>query len=248
MILERFEHPTWLSNTYLVAGGEGGTAIVVDSGGPVGALLETARARRLRITHLLNTHHHFDHVAENDRLRRETGALLCAHRLDAPRIHGVEEQLEDRRLICTGDLEIEVLHIPGHTAGQAAYLVNRAVCFTGDTLFRGSIGSTTAPGHTTFVDLRHSLLERLMILPEATRIAPGHATLTTVGEERSRNPFIRVMERRDDEGRETARYAGLEVTLVVWGRDYDGGFKAWIRRPDGEEDTVPGSRVERLRS
>ncbi len=245
MILERFEHPTWLSNTYLVAEEDSGPAIVIDSGGPVADLLAAVRARRLRVTHLFNTHHHHDHVHENARLKGETGARLCAHRLDAPLIDGVDEPLDDRRVIRTGGLEIEVLHIPGHTAGQAAYLVNREICFTGDTLFRGSVGSTTAPGHTTFEDLRHSLLERLMRLPEPTRIAPGHAALTTVGEERAHNPFIRVMEGRDPEGRAPVRFGGRPATLIVWGRDYDGGFKAWVRFPDGTDATVPGSRVER---
>ena len=246
LFLERFEHPDWLSNTYLVAEGDGGAAVVIDSGGPVEELLAMARARGLRVTHVLDTHRHHDHVAENARLKRETGARLCAHRLDARAIGGIDEALEDGQIVRSGGLAIEVLHIPGHTAGQAAYLVNGAVCFTGDTLFRGSVGSTTAPGHTTFGDLRRSLIGRLMRLPEATRVAPGHRDLSTIGDERARNPFIRVMEGRDPEGDAPARYGGREVRLVVWARDYDGGFKAWVRFPDGSEDTVPGSRVDRL--
>jgi hydroxyacylglutathione hydrolase len=247
MIIERFEHPAWLSNTYLVAEGPGGATVVVDSGGPVEGLLGIVRDRGLRVTHLLNTHHHHDHTAENARLRRETGARLCAHRLDSPSIEGVDELLDDGQLIRTGGLVVRVLHIPGHTAGQAAYLIggDDPVCFTGDTLFRGSVGSTTAPGHTTFADLRRSLTERLMRLPETTRIAPGHAGPTTVGAERARNPFIRVMEGADPGGDEPARLAGRDVRLLVWARDYDGGFKAWVRFPDGSEATVPGSRVER---
>ncbi len=245
MLLERFEHPRWLSNTYLVGEGDGGTAVVIDSGGPVEALLEIVRSRRLRVTHLFNTHHHYDHVAENTLLCRETGAVLCAHRLDAPAIPGVERVLDDLQIVRTGDLEIRALHIPGHTAGQAAYLINDRVCFTGDTLFRGSVGSTTAPGHTTFADLRRSLVARLMSLPEETQVAPGHASFTTIAEERLRNPFIRVMEGADPEGREGARFAGREVRLIVWARDYDGGFKAWVRFPDGADATVPGSQVDR---
>jgi hydroxyacylglutathione hydrolase len=260
MIVERFEHPLWLSNTYLVAEGDGGAAVVVDTGGPVDGLLGLVRDRRLRLTHILNTHHHHDHTIQNARVRRETGARACAHRLDAPEIDGLDETLEDGQEIRTGNLVVRVLHIPGHTAGQAAYLIADgpggdreddrrraagAICFTGDTLFRGSVGSTTAPGHTTFADLRHSLVERLMRLPEATRIAPGHAEPTTVGDERAGNPFIRVMEGLAEEGDEPARVAGRDARLIVWARDYDGGFKAWVRYPDGSEATVPGSRVMR---
>lgn len=245
LILERVEHPEWLSNTYLVAEGEGGAAILIDSGGPVEPLMAAIRTRRLRVTHLLNTHHHGDHIAENARLKRETGARLCAHRLDAPEIKGIDETLEDGQVIGSGGLEVRVLHIPGHTAGQAAFVVNDQICFTADTLFRGSVGSTTAAGHTTFEDLRRSLVDRLLALPDSMQVAPGHAGPTTIGEERERNPFLRVMRGVDTEGTERARFAGKEVRLIVWARDYDNGFKAWVRFPDGRDEIVPGSRVER---
>jgi glyoxylase-like metal-dependent hydrolase (beta-lactamase superfamily II) len=246
--LERFEHPVWLSNTYLVAAEDGGPAVVIDSGGPVEGLLSSVRSRGLRVTHVLNTHRHHDHVAENARLRRETGARLCAHRLDAVAIPGIDETLDDGQVIRTGGLEIRVLHIPGHTAGQAAFVVNDQACFTGDTLFRGSVGSTTAPGHTTFADLRRSLVDRLVSLPPEMRLLPGHAGGSTIGEERTGNPFIRAMLGVDPEGGERARYAGREVRLVVWARDYDGGHKAWVRFPDGSDATVPGSLVTRATS
>lgn len=246
IVLEKVEHPAWLSNTYLVAEGEGGAAVIIDSGGPVEPLLASIARRHLRVTYVLDTHHHGDHVAENARLVRETGARLCAHRLDAPSIPGVDQPLEDGDRIETGGLSVRVLHIPGHTAGQAAFVVNERVCFTADTLFRGSVGSTVAAGHTTFEDLRRSIAERLMALPDAMQVAPGHAALTTIAEERERNPFVRVMQGIDPEGTERARYAGREARLIVWARDYDGGFKAWVRFPDGSDAVVPGSRVERL--
>jgi glyoxylase-like metal-dependent hydrolase (beta-lactamase superfamily II) len=258
MILERVSHPRWLSNTWLVAAREGSEAILVDAGGPVEPILDLVRRRRVRVTHLLNTHHHHDHTCENGALTRATGARLLAHRLEAPLIDGLDATLEDDERIETGGLRVRVLHIPGHTEGQAAFLVSSngdsgrgegagdpPVCFTGDTLFRGSVGSTTAPGHTTFADLRRSLVDRLLALPDATRVAPGHAEPTSIGDERSRNPFLRVMLGADPEGREPARYDGRDVRLVVWARDYDGGHKAWVRDGERGDDTVPGSRVER---
>lgn len=243
-ILRRFEDPRWRANSWLLAEGDGGAAVVIDSGGPVAPLLEEVRARRLRLTHVLNTHHHFDHTAGNRPLADATGARVCAHPLDAPLIDGPVEPLEDGEFVTAGGLRIAVLHIPGHTAGQAAFLANDRFCFTGDTLFRGSVGSTTAPGHTTFADLRRSL-RRLLALPDAVQVAPGHALPTSIGEERSANPFLRVLEGRDPEGTERAVYEGRPVRLVVWARDYDGGFKAWVRFEDGTEATVPGSRVRR---
>jgi hydroxyacylglutathione hydrolase len=258
MILERVSHPRWLSNTWLVAGREGGDGILVDAGGPAEAVLDLVRRRGVRVTRILNTHHHHDHTCENAVLRKATGARLLAHRLEAPLIDGLDATLEDEERLESGGLEIRVLHIPGHTAGQAAFLVSMngdpghvggagqpPVCFTGDTLFRGSVGSTTAPGHTHFADLRRSLVQRLLALPDATIVAPGHAGTTTIGDERSGNPFLRVLLGTDPEGSETARYNGHEVRLVVWARDYDGGHKAWVRSPETGDDTVPGSRVER---
>lgn len=244
MLLDRVTHPGWLSNSWLVADREGGTAVIVDTGGPAEPLLAMVGAWRVKVSHLLLTHHHLDHTACNAAIVRATGAQVCAHRLEVPLIEGVDRVLEDGDVFDTGGLEVRVLHIPGHTAGQAAFLLNGAICFTGDTLFRGSVGSTTAPGHTTFADLRRSLVDRLLALPDATRIAPGHADPTTVGEERTGNPFLRVMLGLAPEGDDSARYGGQDVRLVVWARDYDGGEKAWIRSPNGDEATVPGSRVD----
>jgi len=243
MILERVTHPGWLSNTWLVADHDGGTGVIVDGGGPVAPLLAIVQARRLRVAWLLSTHHHHDHTAENALLKRATGAPLAAHEREAPLIEGVDATLGDRQLLAAGDLAIRVLHIPGHTTGQAAYVVDDTVCFTGDTLFRGSVGGTTAPAHTTFADLRRSLVDRLLALPDACAIAPGHASPTTVGEERATNPFLRVMLGTAPEGDGRASYGGQEVRLVVWARDYDDGHKAWIRLADGTDLTVPGSRV-----
>jgi glyoxylase-like metal-dependent hydrolase (beta-lactamase superfamily II) len=245
MLLDRVSHPAWLSNSWLVADREGGSAIVVDCGGPVEPILAKLDAWRVRTTHLLLTHHHHDHTAVSAALVRATGARILTHRLEARFVGRVDQTLEDGDVITAGALNVRVLHIPGHTAGQAAFLVDDMLCFTGDTLFRGSVGSTTAPGHTTFADLRHSLVQRLLALPDSTRIAPGHAEPTTVGEERRSNPFLRVMLGLAARGDMPGRRQGLEVRIVVWARDYDGGYKAWVRFPDGEEATVPGSSVER---
>jgi glyoxylase-like metal-dependent hydrolase (beta-lactamase superfamily II) len=267
VILERVTHPRWRSNTWLVAAAAGGEAVIVDAGGPVAPLVDRVRQLRLRVGRILITHHHVDHAGEIATLKQATGARVGAHRLEAPLLETVDDLLEDGEAIAAGGLKVRVLHIPGHTAGQAAFLVDPAggegrtgpvgagpvgagpagpgaTCFTGDTLFRGSVGSTTAPGHTTFADLRRSLVERLLALPDAVQVAPGHAEPTTIGEERATNPFLRVMIGAAPEGDRPGRYASRDVRVVVWARDYDGGFKAWVRFADGGEDTVPGSRVD----
>jgi glyoxylase-like metal-dependent hydrolase (beta-lactamase superfamily II) len=241
----RCEDPRWLSNAYLVYDAEGGRGVVIDTGAPVEPILEEARLRRVRVEWILNTHFHVDHIAGNEALARGLGARVAAHRLDLPRIPSGGEPLEDGQEIQAGDLTIEVLHIPGHTAGQAAFLVSGAELFTGDTLFRRSVGGTVAPGASGFEDLRRSLVERLLALPDAVTVRPGHTLSTSIGEERAENPFLRVMLGVDPPGTARCRALGRPAQLIVHARDYDGGTKAWVRfDDDGREATVPGSRVE----
>jgi hydroxyacylglutathione hydrolase len=122
-----------------------------------------------------------------------------------------------------------------------SFVVNGEACFTGDTLFAGSVGGTT----DAFDDLRRSIMDVLMELPKDTRLHPGHTDPTTVGEEWEQNAFVRLWRGLDEEGSEPCTVEGEEATLVLWAPDYDGGHKAWVRWPDGRDDIVPGSRVSR---
>src|SRR5258706_12454096 len=97
MILERVSHPRWLSNTWLMAGSDGGTGILVDAGGPGGPVLDLVRRRRIRVTHNLNTHPHHDHTCENVPLPRATGARPLAHRPQAPPSRRPDAALRDER-------------------------------------------------------------------------------------------------------------------------------------------------------
>ena len=245
MIIERSMHPDWLSNTYLVGDREGGTAVVIDAGGPSGPLLDDAERLGLDVNHLLLTHHHHDHVAEAGAWRRRFGVETYAHPIEAELIEGVDHTTEPGELISAGDLEIGSLLTPGHTAGMLNFVVNENDVFTGDTLFRGSVGGVRAPGSTSFEDLRHSIMDVLMELPKDTQLHPGHTDPTTVGEEWEQNAFVRLWRGLDDEGDEPCTVEGEEATLVLWAPDYDGGHKAWVRWPDGRDDIVPGSRVSR---
>ncbi|MFQ5719536.1 MAG: MBL fold metallo-hydrolase, partial [Acidobacteriota bacterium] len=165
LIIERTMDPGWLSNSYLVAGENGHSAVVVDTGGPMGPLAERARSLGVTVTHVLCTHHHHDHVAHNGDWRREFGTVLCGHRDEATFFDHLDRTLADGEIVHSGSLAIRALHIPGHTAGQLAYVVNDERVFTGDTLFLGSVGGTRAPGHTTFDDIRRSIMNVLMKLP-----------------------------------------------------------------------------------
>jgi hydroxyacylglutathione hydrolase len=143
-----------------------------------------------------------------------------------------------------GDLEVRTLATPGHTKGMLSLLVEGNV-FTGDTLFKNSVGGVRAPGHTTYADLRHSIMDVLLALPPETVIRPGHTEPTTVAEEWETNAFVRVWRGLDPEGDAPCTAMGEPATLVLLGDDYDGGHKAWVRWPDGSDDIVPGSQIQR---
>jgi hydroxyacylglutathione hydrolase len=135
------------------------------------------------------------------------------------RVPGTTGDLHPGEEVTVGGLTVTALHTPGHTAGMLSLLVNGEV-FTGDTLFKGSVGGVRAPGSTSFADIRHSIMDVLLALPPETVIRHG-------------------------EGNERCTALGDPATLVLWGPDYDGGHKAWVRWADGSDDIVPGSRVER---
>jgi hydroxyacylglutathione hydrolase len=246
MLIERSMQNDWLSNAYLVADEEGGEAVVIDSGGPAEPLLDAADRLGVHVGTLLLTHHHGDHVAENDVWKERHGVEILAHPLEAERLMDVDRTIEEGEKLTIGKLEIEPILTPGHTAGMLNFLIDGTDIWTGDTLFKHSVGGVRAPGSTSFEDLRGSIMDKLMKLPPETNIHPGHTDPTTVGEEWEQNPFVRLWRGLDEEGTEKCTVGGEPATLVLFGPDYDGGHKAWVRWDEsGKDDIVPGSQVER---
>jgi glyoxylase-like metal-dependent hydrolase (beta-lactamase superfamily II) len=255
VLLERSTNPQFVSNTYLLADGAGGPAFFIDAGGPVAPLIAAADRNGLTPTHILLTHHHFDHVCETDALLERWPSLevLIGERERALLGEGsipVTGMLEPGQRLSFGALTVEPLPTPGHTAGMLSLLVHEqgrpaGTVFTGDTLFKESVGGVRAPGHTTYADLRSSIMDTLMKLPAETAIEPGHAAPTTVAGEWERNPFIRIWRGLDPEGTTPCTALGEPATLILQAPDYDGGTKAWVRWANGSDDIVPGSRVER---
>ena len=236
----------WLSNTYLVADELGSHAVIIDAGGPVAPLLDVLARMRFELTHVLLTHHHHDHIAELDQiLERHPGTTVLIHELERDMVSAATGPLTPGQTLYCGALEIEPLHTPGHTAGMVSLLVNGTDVFTGDTLFKGSVGGVRAPGHTTYGDLKRSIMDTLLKLPAQTRIHPGHTDPTSVGGELEHNRFVRIWRGTDPEGNEPCTALGEPATLILLAEDYDGGNKAWVRWPDGSDDIVPGSQVQR---
>jgi glyoxylase-like metal-dependent hydrolase (beta-lactamase superfamily II) len=250
VILERSMNDDFLSNTYLVASDEHRAGFFVDAGGPVAPLLAVARERAIDVTHVLLTHHHWDHVSELPQiLEAYPDAEVLIHPLERPLVADefaghITGTMDADQEIIIGGLTVKTLHTPGHTLGMLSLLVNENV-FTGDTLFKNSVGGVRAPGHTTFADIKHSIMDVLLGLPGDTVIRPGHTDPTTVADELETNTFVRIWRGEDPEGDEPCTALDQPATLVHLGDDYDGGHKAWVRWPDGSDDIVPGSKIVR---
>jgi hydroxyacylglutathione hydrolase len=217
VLVERSLHPDYLSNAYLVADEEGGAALYVDSGAPLEPLLAAAVRWGVKPQVVLRTHSHADHVEHE-------GELGLPVKTDATEV---------------GGLKVEALSTPGHSDDMVAFVVNGEAVFTGDTLFKDSVGGGN------FDQVRQSVMEVLMKLPPETRVLPGHTDETTIGREWQENPFVRVWRGVEPEGTERVQVAGEDATLIVWSPDYDGGGKAWVRFDDGRDAIVGGSRVQR---
>ncbi|MDA0666419.1 MAG: MBL fold metallo-hydrolase [Planctomycetota bacterium] len=246
MIIRHSRDSEWLSNSWLVADKPGGHAVLIDTGGPQEPLLAAIEEFSLTPTHILNTHHHHDHVTHNHAWADEFSCPVCGHSAEQELIPGLTQTLADGEEVRSGSLVVRALHIPGHTAGQLAFLVNEKAVFTGDTLFRDSVGGTRAPGHTTFEEMQHSVMERLMKLPKQTEVYPGHMDPSTIAREWEENPFLRKWRGLDQAAASSCLAFGNPAKLLLRARDYDGGTKCWVRFEDGREDLVPGSRVKDL--
>jgi glyoxylase-like metal-dependent hydrolase (beta-lactamase superfamily II) len=159
------------------------------------------------ITKILLTHSHFDHVGGLGEIKEEVQAPIYIHpeAIDMLRdavmsagFFGVripsppdpDELLIDNQIVEVGELPLEVLYTPGHAPGHVCFYISKYnIIFDGDVLFQGSIGRFDLPGGD-FKRLMKSINERLMTLPDETKVFPGHGPSTTIGNERSTNPFL----------------------------------------------------------
>jgi hydroxyacylglutathione hydrolase len=195
--------------SYLVACEDSGEALLIDPGGPSPELSAQLRDEGWRLRWIVNTHGHADHIAGNDLWAAATGARIVMHRLDweffrtpamqaAARAEGfppltrADVPVEDGHLLPLGACQGRVLHTPGHTPGGIC-LYFPGHLFTGDTLFVEAAGRTDLPG-ASLTQLIASLEEKIMPLPDETRIWPGHdygeTPTSTLGEEKVNNPYL----------------------------------------------------------
>lgn len=195
-------------NCSIVADEASREAVVVDPGDEPDRILDYLSRSGLRAVALAHTHAHIDHIGVSTLLSRLTGAPILLHAADVPLYKNLERQaamfgfdieapgevgrlLVDGDTIRCGDGSLEVMHTPGHTPGSLCFQLTggNPLLFSGDTLFRRSIGRTDLWGGSTPQILR-SIRERLFTLPGDLMVLPGHGPSTTIAEEARANPFV----------------------------------------------------------
>ena len=202
-------------NCWVVGSRQSGEAICIDPGADPGEVLALARDMGMTIKAIANSHAHLDHILGVHGVHSATGAKFLLHEDDLDLLQngwrGGAQQLgldveqgppdpdgyvRDGDSVEVAGLRLRVLGTPGHTAGSVSYYSeDGGLLFSGDTLFRGSIGRTDLPGGSHEQELR-SITEKLMVLPDATVVLPGHMQETSIGEEREHNPFVLDWQRR----------------------------------------------------
>ncbi len=172
--------------SYLVGDPATREAAVVDPSFDSVPMRGLAEELDMRITRILNTHHHTDHVKDNEKLAAATGAQIAAHRLSPLE---VDIPLDDGDVLDVGELQIRVLHTPGHSPDSCCFLL-RKFLWTGDTLFVGDCGRTDLPGSDPGA-MHRSLFEVILGLDDDVTVYPGHdygpMPFSTVGHERKTN-------------------------------------------------------------
>lgn len=187
-----------------------GEAIVVDGGDDVERIASVLDEHKLRPKYLVHTHAHFDHIGALGVLRERVGGEGLLHPGDRPLYEQLAEQgrwvglpvtiapttldgdLEDELVLRAGSVNLRCLHTPGHTPGSTSFAVEvegSPRILSGDTLFRGSVGRWDLGG-TSLEDIVHSIRAKLLPYADDTVVIPGHGPATTIGSERTGNPYL----------------------------------------------------------
>ena len=170
-------------------------AVLIDPAMGDRVTIDAVKEHGLHLVEILNTHGHPDHIYGNAAVKEATKARLAIHRLDAYRLGPerpptplpippceADDLFDEGALTYVADLKFTALHTPGHTEGSTCfYLESENVLFSGDVIFRGSTGRWDLPGGDR--EQMERSLERVMTLPPATKVYPGHGATTTIADE-----------------------------------------------------------------
>ena len=189
------------TNCYIIGDEVAKEAMCIDPAGECDRILEMLEILDMRLKYIFLTHCHADHIGALEELRERTGAKLLLHRIESENLRNPEVNLtanlgiknieidadsrvDDGDLLHIGNIELKVLHTPGHTSGGTAlYVESEKLVFTGDTLFKGTYGRTDLPTGSK-KDIMNSIKNKLLVLPDETMIYPGHGMPGMMGEEK----------------------------------------------------------------
>jgi len=207
MILEMLTVGPFQENCYVIGDQESGVGAIVDPGDEAARIALAVEQTNLEIAQILITHAHIDHVGAVATLAEEYACPVLMHAEAEPmlkqlptqammmglrfgKLPTVDRHIEDEEVLEVGKLRLESRYTPGHAPGHLAFYVeSEGLVLSGDALFAGSVGRTDLFGGDADLLMR-SINERLLTLPEETRVYPGHGPGTTIGDERAYNPFL----------------------------------------------------------
>ncbi len=197
----------FVTNCYIIGDEEKGEGILIDPGEQIVEIMAAVERTGLKITRIVNTHTHIDHVAGVQAAKNILKVPFNIHEKEQPVLDilpeacgrypafgdveqpEVEEYVEEGDKIEIGGLSADVFLVPGHTWGSIC-LVVEDVIISGDTLFAGSVGRVDLTGGTTMEELVSSIKDKLLVYPDNFRVLSGHGPETTIGIEKESNPFL----------------------------------------------------------
>ena len=207
MILETLTVSPFQENCYVIGDEESMTGAIIDPGDEAARIALTVERVGLEISQIIVTHSHIDHVGAVAQLVDEYMCPVLMHNeaeamlktvpqqammmgMRFGKVPKVDQHIGDEEILEVGSLRLRSLYTPGHAPGHLAFLVeDEDTVFSGDALFAGSVGRVDLPGGSMEV-LMKSISERLLILPDETRVRSGHGPETTIARERVSNPFL----------------------------------------------------------
>lgn len=192
-------------NTYLVCDLKEKKCIIIDLGSDIEKILKDIEEIGCKLEYILNTHGHFDHIwGEKEAQDLVKGLKVYINKEDEQMVNNLEDitrmwnlplqnppkvqTFDETSELKVGSVPIKVIHTPGHTKGGTCFLIEDKL-FSGDTLFRLSVGRTDLPGGS-FEEIEKSIKEKLFVLDDNIKVYPGHGEETTIGYEKLNNKFI----------------------------------------------------------
>lgn len=194
------------TNCYFAINEDTKELFIVDPGAEADRIITMIKEKGLKPVAVILTHGHFDHASGAEKIAKEFDIQIIAHEaeketLENPSInmcgmlrgnesYYADYYVKDGEVLHLAGFDVKVLHTPGHTKGGCCYYIEtEKTVFSGDTLFCESVGRSDFPGGSASVLVR-SIEEKLMPMPEDTKVYPGHNEITTIGWEKMNNPFL----------------------------------------------------------